>query len=128
MPRSENSPATLAAFVATTIAATCVWAPAANAQDKGTVAAAPTESIVVTGPRLASDAELTEQVATALDSNRYLDASRITVTTTAGVVHLDGLVGDAGDLIAALRTVRRVAGARRVIDNLEMCEPDGGGM
>jgi len=70
---------------------------------------------------------VTRRVETALDSNRYLDASRITVTTNDGVVHLEGLVGDSGDLLAALRSVNRVVGARRVVDELDTCEPDGYG-
>ena len=84
--------------------------------------------VVVTGAReRPNDQELTRRVETALDANPYLDASRITVTVEDGVVRLEGLVGDIGDLLDALRTATRVGGARRVVDELDTYEPDGYG-
>ena len=99
-----------------------------SAQERATRATAGVELVIVTGTRPVADEEVTKRVEAALDANPYLDASRITVTTVDGVVLLEGLVGDAGDLFAALRTARRVAGARRVVDNLDTYEPDGFGM
>ena len=99
----------------------------AGAQETRAAAAAESERLVITGTKATTDEELTRRVETALDSNRYLDASRITVTTKDGVVHLEGLVGDTGDLRDALRTANRVAGARRVVDELDTYEPDGYG-
>jgi len=72
---------------------------------------------------------MTKLVEAALDANRYLDASRVTVTTENGVVKLDGIVGDVSDLIAAIRISSRVAsanGAKRVEESLDMPDFDCG--
>ena len=98
-----------------------VWA-AASAQ--GVTDA---NQVVITGARVPADQEITRRVEGALDSNRYLDASRITVTTRNGVVHLEGLVGDTGDLLSAIRTSNRAAGGARVVNELDTYEPDGFG-
>jgi hypothetical protein len=100
----------------------------AVAQEK-TAPANGVEPIVITGAKLAppTDEQLTQQVETALEASRYLDASHMTVTTKNGVVTLDGLVGGAWDLRIALRIAGRVAGVRQLVDNLEIYEPDGFG-
>jgi osmotically-inducible protein OsmY len=51
----------------------------------------------------------------------------VTVTTRDGVVRLEGMIGgDPLDLIAALRITYRVAGVRRVIDDLDTHDFDNG--
>ncbi|MBV8209403.1 MAG: BON domain-containing protein [Burkholderiaceae bacterium] len=100
----------------------------AFAQAVAGVPAGDEEVVVITGARsAASDGELTRRVETALDANPYLDASRITVTAREGVVHLEGLVGDTGDLLDAIRTAGRVPGTRRIVEELDTYEPDGYG-
>ena len=106
----------------------CSCAMPASAQESAARPAGSGEPpIVVTGTRSApSDRELTKRVESALDAARYLDASRITVTTKDGVVTLEGIVGDISDLRTAIRVSSRVAGARRIDDNLEMPAYDEG--
>jgi len=125
--RSTDPSASLRAILVVALAAMS-WTLPMSAQERATRATAGVELVIVTGTRPVADEEVTKRVEAALDANPYLDASRITVTTVDGVVLLEGLVGDAGDLFAALRTARRVAGARRVVDNLDTYEPDGFGM
>jgi len=104
--------------------ATC---PAANAQEAGPPEASATESLVITGAKSSpADRELTRQVEAALESDRYLDASRVTVTTKDGVVTLEGVVSDAWDLLRVIRISNRIAGAKRVERNLDMPDFDCG--
>jgi osmotically-inducible protein OsmY len=112
-------------FLATALGALWFWAIPTNAQQK--TAPVASEQVVITSTKPATDEELTKRVETVLDSDRYLDASHMTVTTKDGVVTLGGLVGDSGDLLRALRISSRIPGARRVIDDLETYEPDGFG-
>jgi osmotically-inducible protein OsmY len=118
----------LEALLAPALGVLFCWTCPAIAQEKAAPANG-VEPIVITGAKLAppTDEQLTQQVETSLEASRYLDASRITVTTKNGVVTLDGLVGDAWDLRIALRIAGRVAGVRRLIDDLDIVEPDGFG-
>ena len=58
----------------------------------------------------------------------WIYAEHINVTTRNGVVRLEGIVGDTGELFRILRECRKIPGARRVVSELEMMhnDPDGG--
>ncbi len=73
-----------------------------------------------------SDAELTQRVETVLLGDRYLDSSNVKVTARNGVVTLEGVVGDPWDLLRAIRISNKVAGVRRVGDELDIFSFDGG--
>jgi BON domain len=52
----------------------------------------------------------------------------IQVTTHNGVVRLEGIVGDTGEMFRIVRLCRKMPGARRVVNVLEIMrnDPDGG--
>jgi osmotically-inducible protein OsmY len=78
---------------------------------------------VITGkkaPEVLSDRELTRRVEMALDSDRYVYAEHVVVTSADGVVTLQGLVADESDLQGAIRIARRVGGVKSVVDELEI--------
>jgi osmotically-inducible protein OsmY len=79
-------------------------------------------SIVVRAKRLSSftDDQVTEQVATALRTDRYVDDAHVTVTTKNGVVTLHGFVQDAWDLLALRRISRKVPGVKKVVNDVEL--------
>jgi hypothetical protein len=78
-------------------------------------------SIVVTGKRIPeSDAEVKEQVETAMRSNPYFPDEHVTVTIKDGVVTLHGFIYDEWDLRVAMRIARRTHGVKRVINDLEI--------
>lgn len=117
--------------MAALLAAWAAWvgaqeaAPAAGVPGQAT--RNPPESIVIIG-RGPTDEELTRLVEAVLVEDPYLDSTRVTVTTKDGVVTLEGLVGDWGDVLRAIRISGRVAGVKRLVDDLETYEPDGFGM
>jgi BON domain len=78
-------------------------------------------------PKGLSDRDVTKRVEMALDSDPYVYAEHVAVTTADGVVTLHGLVGDEWDLWRAIRDSSRVAGVRRVVDELEIWDFGGGG-
>jgi osmotically-inducible protein OsmY len=86
------------------------------------------EEVVVTAKRHLTDEQVTEQVEKALADDPYVYAEHVTVTTNNGVVRLEGIVGDTGERFRILRLCRKLPGARRVVDALELFnnDPDGG--
>ena len=78
-------------------------------------------------PKDLSDQEVTKGVEIALNSDPYVYAEHVAVTTADGVVTLQGLVGDEWDLRRAIRVSSRVAGVKRVVDELEIWDFGGGG-
>ena len=80
----------------------------------------PAGPVVVTGTKVASDQELKKRVQFALNSDPYVYAEHVSVTSKDGVVTLDGLVADEWDLLGAVRISSGVAGVRRVNDQLEI--------
>jgi osmotically-inducible protein OsmY len=86
-----------------------------------------TEEIVVSATRKA-DEQITAQVQRTLTEDPWIYAEHINVTTRNGVVRLEGIVGDTGELFRILRECRKIPGARRVVSELEMMhnDPDGG--
>jgi osmotically-inducible protein OsmY len=86
-----------------------------------------TEEIVVSATRKA-DEQVTAQVQKTLTDDPWIYAEHITVSTRNGVVRLEGIVGDTGELFRILRECRKIPGARRVVNELEIMhnDPDGG--
>jgi osmotically-inducible protein OsmY len=86
-----------------------------------------TQEIIITAARQA-DAALTAKVIEVLQDDPYVFGDHITVTTERGVVRVEGIVGDTGERFRILRLCRRIPGARRVVDALEVInnDPDGG--
>jgi BON domain len=81
------------------------------------------KEIVVTGTKQAesaADAELNNQVKTAMKSDRYFYDYHVAVETRNGVVFLRGLVFDDWDVRAAIRISKRIPGVKRVVNQLEI--------
>jgi osmotically-inducible protein OsmY len=70
----------------------------------------------------ARDAKLRQRVAAALHAQPYFDDQHIHVSIRGGVVVLSGIVFSDWDLQDALRTARKAAGGRRVVDSLSIEE------
>ncbi|HEY0748000.1 MAG TPA: BON domain-containing protein [Steroidobacteraceae bacterium] len=79
-------------------------------------------SIVVRAQRLSNytDNQVTEQVESALRSDRYVDDAHVTATTENGVVTLHGFVQDAWDLLALRRIARKVSGVKKIVNDVEL--------
>ena len=95
-----------------------LWAAASNAQ-QNIASDDSLASIVVSAQRL-TDERVTEQVATALRTDRYVDDAHVTVTTKDGVVTLHGFVQDAWDLLALRRLSRNLPGVKKVVNDVEL--------
>jgi osmotically-inducible protein OsmY len=83
----------------------------------------PLDTIVVTAKRRpdpVADEKMAVEVATALHTDPYFYDAHVTVTVTDGVVTLEGIVFDYWDMQTALRIGRKIAGVRRVINDLEI--------
>lgn len=100
------------------------WGGISSAQAPGTSRAQEMHhEIVVTAARNA-DAALTVKVETALKEDPYIFSDHVTITTEKGVVHLRGVVTDIDDLFAILSMARKIAGSRRVVDEIEFAPVD----
>ncbi len=77
------------------------------------------DEVVVTATRQ-SDAVMAAKVTAAVQEDPYIFGDHITVTVENGVVRLEGIVNDLSDLHRVLRLARRVGGARRVANYLEL--------
>jgi osmotically-inducible protein OsmY len=99
-----------------------------RAQDRTGEADAHVAEVVIQAKRQAADEQVTRQVQKTLTDDPWIYAEHITVTTENGVVRLEGFVGDTGERFRILRHCRRIPGARRVVDALEVInnDPDGG--
>jgi hypothetical protein len=79
------------------------------------------KTIVVTASKPAApDAEVQQQVETAMRSDPYFYDEHVTVTVKGGVVTLTGIVFDPWDLRTARRIAKRIPGVKRVINDLEL--------
>ena len=107
--------------VLTACAAAFAQAPATPVRDQ-----APHPEIVVIGTRLTDEA-VTGQVVQALRADPYVVSDHMSVVTENGVVKLQGIALDLWDLQRALRLARRLAGGRRVVNELELMVGDDGG-
>lgn len=74
------------------------------------------------------DERVTQKVQETLLNDPMVYAEHVTVTTENGVVRLEGIVQDTGELFRILDLARKTAGARRVVDAMEILhnDPDGG--
>jgi hypothetical protein len=78
--------------------------------------------IVITGQRLppnASDEEVTRAVVQSIAEDPWIFADHVTITTRNGVVYIEGVVFDEWDLYHILDRARKIAGRRKVVDDLE---------
>lgn len=84
--------------------------------------------VVVQARRQAADEEVTRQVEKTLTNDPWIFADHITVTTQNGVVRVEGIVGDTGEMFRIVRLARKIPGARRVVNAMEIMhnDPDGG--
>jgi osmotically-inducible protein OsmY len=112
------------AIVLATLLVTVSYRPAQGATEKADTGL---EEVVVSATRKA-DEQVTLQVQKNLTGDPWIYAEHITVTTQNGVVRLEGIVGDTGELFRILRLCRKIPGARRVVSELEIVhnDPDGG--
>ena len=76
--------------------------------------------ITVTGRKIIPDEEVSRQVELALKLDPYVDDQHVTVTTKNGIVTIQGFVQDAWDLLALRRITKRVAGVKRVVNDVEL--------
>ena len=76
------------------------------------------KEIVVTATR-PEDAALAAKVTAGIQRIPYVFADHVTVTAENGVLRLGGVVQDLPDLYAILRLARRIAGTRRVVNEIE---------
>jgi osmotically-inducible protein OsmY len=76
--------------------------------------------ITVTGKKITADEEVSRQVALALESDPVVDDRHVTITTKNGIVTIQGFVQDAWDLLALRRIAKRVAGVKRVVNDVEL--------
>jgi hypothetical protein len=97
------------------------------AEDAADKAEADRVEVVIHANRLA-DEQVTREVQKTLSADPWIFSEHITVTTQNGVVRLEGIVGDTGELFRILRLCRKIPGARRIVNELEMMhnDPDGG--
>ena len=70
--------------------------------------------------RVIDDKAISAQVKTKLAADKASSLTRIGVTTVNGVVHLDGVVDNVDDRARAVDIARRVAGANKVVDNIQV--------
>lgn len=86
------------------------------------------EEVLIQAKRQVADEQVTQQVQRTLTDDPWIYAEHITVTTQNGVVRVEGFVGDTGERFRILRLCRKIPGARRVVDALEVVsnDPDGG--
>jgi hypothetical protein len=81
------------------------------------------EEIVVTAkkrPDPVADEKLKNQVEEALHADAFFYGEHVTVTITNGIVTLQGLVFDDGEMRSAVRISRKIPGVKRVVNDLEI--------
>jgi osmotically-inducible protein OsmY len=83
----------------------------------------PREEVTVTASR-ETDAVLTAKVEQALHDDPYIFADHMNVVADNGIVRLRGVAVDASDLRQALALARRIAGRRRVVNEIELIALD----
>jgi osmotically-inducible protein OsmY len=77
------------------------------------------DEVVVTATRQ-SDMVIAARVTAAVQQDPYIFGDHITVSVENGIVKLEGIVNDLSDLHRVLRLARRTAGARSVVNKLEL--------
>lgn len=97
----------------------------AGAQNARTPEASRLEPIVVTAKRRSdpvADEKMKTQVEEAMHSDPVFYDEHVTVTVKNGVATLSGMVFDDWDMRQAMRISRKIAGVKRVINDLEMVQ------
>ena len=86
------------------------------------------QEVVIQAKGQAADEQVTRHVEKTLADDPWIFADHVTVTTRNGVVRLEGIVGDTGEMFRIMRLCRKIPGARRVVNALEIMhnDPDGG--
>jgi osmotically-inducible protein OsmY len=107
---------TLALGVAALLASSDMLAQASSAAP---ALSEPRSEVVVTATR-ESDARLAAKVQQALEGDPYIYTGHISVSAEGGVVRVEGMVEDPYDMLQILRMARRIAGKRRVINEIEV--------
>ena len=123
MSLSASSPCYVKAFCGAFLAGLTCWATPAGADQLNPPAVTPLQTVVVTAkkrPDSLPDIEVRMKVETALHSDPFFYDGHVTITVENGVVRLQGIVFDEWDLRIAKRISRRVAGVKRVINELEI--------
>jgi len=84
--------------------------------------------VVIQAKKQAADEQVTREVEKTLTNDPWIFADHVTITTENGVVRLEGIVGDTGEMFRIIRLCRKIPGARRVVNALEIMhnDPDGG--
>ena len=104
------------------IAMSCVWGMQAGAQQTN-VPGKLLEPIIITARKqeaAKTDEEVTRQVEAALRADRYVFDDHVRITTKDGVVTLSGFVLDVWDVYSLKRIVRKMAGVKKVVDQLTL--------
>lgn len=115
-------------LVATSVVPAC-WVSRIMADEGNPPAPTKLSEVVVTAKKLPEsvpDEVVTQHVEQAMHEDRYFYEAHVTVTTINGIVHLDGFVYDYSDLVRVLAAVRHTAGAKRVVNDLELIGYNGG--
>jgi osmotically-inducible protein OsmY len=98
------------------------------AEDAAAKTDTPLPEVIIAAKRQAADEQVTRQVQQTLTNDPWIFAEHITITTQNGVVRLEGIVGDTGEMFRVMRLASKIPGARRVVNALEIMhnDPDGG--
>ena len=99
--------------------AALVGSAAASAEPAPSSPSAANPEVVITASR-EPDAVLVARVERAMQDDPYLFVNHISVSAEKGVVRLEGFVGDPFDMLQLVRLARRIAGKRRVINEIEV--------
>lgn len=83
--------------------------------------------VVIQAQRQAADEQITRQVQKAITEDPWIFSEHVTVTTQNGVVRVEGIVHDPGELFRILRLARKIPGTRRVVDAMEILYNDADG-
>jgi hypothetical protein len=120
---TPNLSSSVRALLGSVVAGSLCWATSAGAQNARPADVDHLESIVVTAKRRsdpAADEKMKIQVEQAMHSDRFFYDDHVTVTVENGVATLRGMVFDDWDMRQAMRICRRIAGVKRVINDLEI--------
>jgi hypothetical protein len=110
------------------LAGSLCWGTWAGAQHAPVSDAGRLEPIVVTAKRRTdpvADERMKTEVEKALHSDPFFYDGHVTVTIENGVATLRGIVFDDWDMRQAMRISRRIAGVKRVINDLEEIQTGG---
>ena len=72
--------------------------------------------VIIAAKRQAADEQVTRQVEQTLTNDPWIFAEHITISTQNGIVRLEGIVGDTGEMFRIMRLCRKIPGARRGVN------------